>query len=64
MAGRAEGVEYSINLWATLVDDYARDVVAKERRNGPGTGTGTGGGEGIILIGNSLGSLVLSDGPA
>ena len=56
--GRAEGVEYSINLWATLVDDYARDVMAKERRNGPGTGTGTGGGEGIILIGNSLGSLV------
>ena len=56
--GRAEGVEYSINLWATLLDDYARDVVAEERDNGPGTGTGTGGGEGIILIGNSLGSLV------
>jgi len=56
--GRAEGVEYSINLWATLLDDYARDVVAEERKNGPGTGTGTGGGEGIILIGNSLGSLV------
>jgi len=58
--GRAEGVEYLINLWATLVDDYARDVVAEERKNGPGTGTGTGtgGGEGIILIGNSLGSLV------
>ena len=54
--GRAEGVEYSINLWATLLDDYARDVVAEERKNGPGTGTG--GGEGIILIGNSLGSLV------
>ena len=56
--GRAEGVEYSINLWAKLLDDYARDVVAKEQRNGPGTGTGSGSGESVILIGNSLGSLV------
>lgn len=63
--GRSEGVEYSINLWAEQVDAYARDVVAKERAGG-----GVGGlfdglfgnnsnrRDGIVLMGNSLGSLV------
>lgn len=60
--GRSEGVEYSINLWASIVDAYARDVVAKERAGGglfDGLfGTTTNKSDGIVLVGNSLGSLV------
>jgi len=64
--GRADGVEYSINLWASIVDDYARDVVAKEESAGGGGGgmfdglfgTNKKNSDGIVLIGNSLGSLV------
>ncbi|KAL7470030.1 hypothetical protein ACHAXS_010278 [Conticribra weissflogii] len=41
-----EKVEYSINLWANLVDDYARE-------HGIGSDD-----RGVVLMGNSLGSLV------
>jgi pimeloyl-ACP methyl ester carboxylesterase len=41
--GRAEGVEYSINLWAQMVEQYAQQYI----RN-----------TGVVVMGNSLGSLV------
>ena len=42
--GRADGIEYSINLWAQQVDDYARANIPAAR--------------GTVLVGNSLGSVV------
>ena len=42
--GRDDGIEYSINLWANIVDDYIQQNV--------------GGGSGVVLMGNSLGSVV------
>mmetsp|Transcript_59939 Transcript_59939/g.177732 ORF Transcript_59939/g.177732 Transcript_59939/m.177732 type:complete len:412 (-) Transcript_59939:92-1327(-) len=42
--GREQGVEYSINLWARIVDQYARENI--------------GDGTPIVLAGNSLGSVV------
>lgn len=42
--GRVDGIEYSINLWADLVESYA-----KENMHGD---------DSIVLVGNSLGSLV------
>jgi pimeloyl-ACP methyl ester carboxylesterase len=42
--GRADGVEYSINLWARLVEEYSRQFIP----------TGTN----VVLMGNSLGSVV------
>lgn len=42
--GRAEGIQYSIDLWASMVDSYARKVNNKN--------------SGIVLVGNSLGSCV------
>lgn len=47
--GRADGVEYSIDLWAGLVDAYAREHVALEE---PAS-------SGLVLAGNSLGSTVV-----
>lgn len=41
--GRPE-IEYSIHLWADLVDSYAQENISKEKN--------------VVLIGNSLGSLV------
>lgn len=41
--GRADGIEYSIALWANLVDSYVGENVRRED---------------IVLVGNSLGSLV------
>jgi pimeloyl-ACP methyl ester carboxylesterase len=40
--GRNEGVEYSINLWAEMVDDYVKENVGRE----------------LVMMGNSLGSVV------
>jgi pimeloyl-ACP methyl ester carboxylesterase len=40
--GRANGIEYSISLWADLVDSYARENIQGD----------------VVLAGNSLGSLV------
>lgn len=40
--GRNEGIEYSIDLWAELVDSYAQEHVKGD----------------VVLVGNSLGSLV------
>jgi pimeloyl-ACP methyl ester carboxylesterase len=40
--GRNEGVEYSINLWAELVDDYVKENIGRE----------------VVMMGNSLGSVV------
>ena len=40
--GRADGIEYSINLWAEMVDNYVRENIERD----------------IILMGNSLGSVV------
>lgn len=42
--GRADGVEYSIDLWADLVDSYVRDRVPLDCP--------------VVLVGNSLGSVV------
>ena len=42
--GRADGVEYSTNLWAELVDNFCRECVAPNHS--------------IVLAGNSLGSVV------
>eukprot|EP00980_Cylindrotheca_fusiformis_P028853 scaffold22660_cov127-Cylindrotheca_fusiformis.AAC.7 len=44
--GRAEGIQYSIDLWANMVDSYAKMANANKRDNG------------IVLVGNSLGSCV------
>ena len=40
-------VYYSTELWAEMVDDYAREFVGEE-----------GGNKGVVLMGNSLGSVV------
>eukprot|EP00565_Helicotheca_tamesis_P002073 CAMPEP_0185729294 /NCGR_PEP_ID=MMETSP1171-20130828/5075_1 /TAXON_ID=374046 /ORGANISM="Helicotheca tamensis, Strain CCMP826" /LENGTH=402 /DNA_ID=CAMNT_0028398093 /DNA_START=64 /DNA_END=1272 /DNA_ORIENTATION=- len=41
-------VYYSINLWARMIDDYVQDIIA-----------GKGGhDEGVVLIGNSIGSII------
>jgi pimeloyl-ACP methyl ester carboxylesterase len=40
--GRKEGVEYSINLWAEMVDDYTKENIGRE----------------LVMMGNSLGSVV------
>lgn len=40
--GRKDGVEYSIDLWAELVDDYVQEKIKGD----------------IVLMGNSLGSVV------
>jgi pimeloyl-ACP methyl ester carboxylesterase len=40
--GRNEGVEYSINLWAEMVDDYVKENIGRE----------------VVMMGNSLGSVV------
>jgi pimeloyl-ACP methyl ester carboxylesterase len=42
--GKADGIVYSINLWAELVDEYARKNVANSDE--------------VVVMGNSLGSLV------
>lgn len=42
--GRAEGVEYSISLWADLVDSYIYENIPDSKD--------------IVLVGNSLGSLI------
>lgn len=41
--GRADGSEYSIALWADLVDSYTRENIQQDD---------------VVLVGNSLGSLV------
>jgi len=41
--GRADGIEYSIALWAHLVESYARENIRQDD---------------VVLVGNSLGSLV------
>ena len=41
--GRADGIVYSINLWAQLLDEYAQENIQ---------------GDSVVLMGNSLGSLV------
>ena len=43
--GRDDGITYSINLWAELVDDYIQQNIG-------------GGSGGVVLMGNSLGSVV------
>jgi pimeloyl-ACP methyl ester carboxylesterase len=40
---RKDGVEYSINLWAEMVDDYAKENMV---------------GKDVVLVGNSIGSLI------
>lgn len=46
-ANTNEKIEYSINLWAKLVDDYAKEH-----------NLGSDDDRGVVLMGNSLGSLV------
>lgn len=41
--GRAEGIEYSTNLWAQVVDTYAKENMKSDK---------------IVVVGNSLGSCV------
>ena len=42
--GRSQGVEYSISLWADLVDYYIRENIPDNQN--------------VVLVGNSLGSLI------
>jgi pimeloyl-ACP methyl ester carboxylesterase len=42
--GRPENVEYSINLWAKMVEDYTTKFIPRQNR--------------VVLMGNSLGSVV------
>jgi pimeloyl-ACP methyl ester carboxylesterase len=42
--GRAQGIEYSINLWAQMVDAYAKKYIPRQKQ--------------IVVMGNSLGSVV------
>lgn len=42
--GRSNGIEYSIDLWAQLVDNYAQQFIPDR--------------QGVIVMGNSLGSVV------
>jgi pimeloyl-ACP methyl ester carboxylesterase len=42
--GRAQGIEYSINLWAQMVDAYAQKYIPRSKQ--------------IVVMGNSLGSVV------
>lgn len=42
--GRADGIHYSIDLWAEQIDEYARKYIDPSKQ--------------IVLMGNSLGSLV------
>lgn len=53
-------VYYSINLWAQQVDAYAKEVVTRQSSRGSlfDSLTGRTGAEGIVLVGNSLGSTV------
>jgi pimeloyl-ACP methyl ester carboxylesterase len=44
--GREQGIQYSIDLWADMVDSYARMNMVNSKNNG------------IVLVGNSLGSCV------
>jgi pimeloyl-ACP methyl ester carboxylesterase len=44
--GREQGIEYSIDLWADMVDSYAQMNMVNSKNNG------------IVLVGNSLGSCV------
>ena len=47
--GRADNIVYSIDLWAQMVDEYARQhVLLDDDQNESG----------VVLVGNSLGSLV------
>jgi len=49
--GREDNVVYSIDLWAKMVDEYARRYIdLDDDKNGSDTG--------VVLVGNSLGSLV------
>ena len=41
--GRKDGVEYSINLWAEMIDDYVRENIGKKP---------------VVMMGNSIGSVV------
>lgn len=47
--GRADGIDYSIHLWAEQVDAYIKEKILKNDESTHG---------GIVLCGNSLGSLV------
>jgi pimeloyl-ACP methyl ester carboxylesterase len=42
--GRDQGIEYSINLWARLVEDYTQQFIPNDTN--------------VVLMGNSLGSVV------
>ena len=42
--GRAEGIEYTIDLWAQLVNDYVQDTIPSAQK--------------VVYVGNSLGSVV------
>lgn len=50
--GRQSGdnIYYSINLWAEMVDDYSKRYITND--------SGSGDSGGVVLIGNSLGSVV------
>jgi pimeloyl-ACP methyl ester carboxylesterase len=45
--GRADGIEYSIDLWASQVEEYAKQYILSQNKNQP-----------IVVMGNSLGSSV------
>ena len=51
--GRKDGIEYTIDLWAELVEDYATQCILSSENNSLDED-----GKGIVLMGNSLGSLV------
>ena len=54
--GRADGIEYSIHLWAEQVDAYIREkIMGSNDEDGDNGGAATD----LVLCGNSLGSLVV-----
>lgn len=45
--GKADGINYSIDLWASQVEEYAKQYILSKNKNQP-----------IVVMGNSLGSSV------
>ena len=52
--GRRDGIEYMIDLWVELVEDYATQCILSSENNSLDED-----GRGVILMGNSLCSIIV-----